>query len=326
MNSQFSRRRFLQASTTAAAFVAGRGLVSAAEGIAGPTEDPEPTAIRFVHLTDIHVQEERRADQGLAKCLTAVMGLDPLPEFILTGGDLVMDAFEQDEQRARSLFSLLRKLFDDHAGVPVHHCIGNHDVFAWGTESVGEDHPQYGKKMVSEYLELPNRYYRFDHKGWRFYVLDDIQPAPNRSYQAHIDEAQMAWLEDDLRAKPPEMPAAAVCHIPILTVTAFGNVEEDAYRVPTNRMCRGAQRLIDLFSANNVRLALSGHLHQLDRIEFRGVTFICDGAVCGGWWRGPNKGFEEGFGVLDLNPDGSINHHYFDYAWEATPTRPGRAS
>ena len=252
------------------------------------------------------------------RCLTAVMQLDPQPDLILTGGDLVMDAFEQDVPRARSLFTLLRKVFDDHAGVPVYHCIGNHDVFAWGAEGVDSGHPQYGKKMVSEYLELKNRYYRFDHKGWRFYVLDDIQPAPDNFYQAYIDEPQMAWLEEELRIKPPAMPAAAVCHIPILTVTVFGRrYEQGDRRIPANEMCRDVHRLVGLFAKHNVRLALSGHLHQLDRVEYRGVTFICDGAVSGAWWKGQHRGFEEGFGVLDLQTDGSVGHRYFDYGWKA---------
>ncbi len=317
MTDHLSRRNFLRASTTAAALVAGQRLLGAAEQTAESERDTGARGLRFVHLTDIHVQPELRASEGLAKCLTAATQLDPRPDFILTSGDLVMDVFQQDERRARELFQLLKKVFDDSTDLPVYHGIGNHDVFAWGNEKVEETHPGYGKKLVSECLELPNRFYRFDQKGWRFFVLDDIQPAPERAYQAYLDEAQMAWLEEELRNKPHDMPAAVACHIPILTVTAFGDVEQDAYRVPTSVMCRDVHRLIKLFATHNVRLALSGHLHQLDRIDFRGVKFICDGAVSGAWWKGPHQGFQEGFGVLDLHADGSIDHMYFDYGWEA---------
>ena len=312
-----SRRHFLHSSLATALLATGAGVPKAEERQEAAEGSSTSPPFRFVHLTDIHVQPEQRADQGLAQCLKAVMQLDPQPDFILTGGDLVMDVFEQEEPRAATLFTLLSKVLKDNTDLPVQHCIGNHDVFAWGAQGISAEHPKYGKKMVVEQLGLPDRYYRFDHKGWRFYVLDDIQPAPNNSYQACLDEPQMAWLEEELRTKPPEMPAAAVCHIPILTVTAFGDAEQDVYRVPTGAMCRDVHRLVGLFAKHNVRLALSGHLHQLDRIEFRGVTFICDGAVCGGWWSGPHKGFEEGFGVLDLKPDGSIEHQYFDYGWQA---------
>jgi Icc protein len=45
------------------------------------------------------------------------------------------------------------------------------------------------------------------------------------------------------------------------------------------------------------------------------VTFICDGAVSGGWWKGPNEDVQEGFGIIDLKPDGGFAHQYFDYGW-----------
>ncbi|MBI3737089.1 hypothetical protein HY256_11330 [Candidatus Sumerlaeota bacterium] len=48
------------------------------------------------------------------------------------------------------------------------------------------------------------------------------------------------------------------------------------------------------------------------------IFHACDGAVCGGWWKGPNNDYvQEGFGILDLNPDGTFAHQYFDYGWEA---------
>lgn len=316
MNLLTSRRRFLQTTSSTLAILAGGARLSAEETAVGANATAQPESFRFAHLTDIHVAPERQAEQGLVQCLQSVLALNPRPDFILTGGDLVMDVFEQEEDRARQLFTLLRKVFDDHAGIPVHHCIGNHDVFGWGTASVQEGQAGYGKQMICESLELPNRYYRFDHKGWRFFVLDDIQPAPEKAYQAYIDEEQIAWLEAELKAKPKEMPAVAVCHIPLLSVTVLGDAEDNVYRIPTSSMCRDMPRLVQLFAENNVRLSLSGHLHQLDRIAFRGVEFICDGAVSGGWWKGPHKGFEEGYGVIDLGVNGSVQHQYLDYGWE----------
>ena len=155
MRDTLSRRRFLQATTTTAAFMAGPGWLPAEERTSDTLQSLPAQACRFVHLTDIHVQPERRAVEGLVQCLNAVMRLDPQPEFIVTGGDLVMDVFEQDEQRARSLFPLLRKVFEEHTDLPVHHCIGNHDVFGWGSNGVDNTHPAYGKKMVSGVSRAP---------------------------------------------------------------------------------------------------------------------------------------------------------------------------
>jgi len=49
-----------------------------------------------------------------------------------------------------------------------------------------------------------------------------------------------------------------------------------------------AAKIKDLFAKHkNVKLCLSGHLHLVDRVDYNGVTYLCDGAVCGGWWKGP---------------------------------------
>ena len=200
MRDTLSRRRFLQATTTTAAFMAGPGWLPAEERTSDTLQSLPAQAFRIVHLTDIHVQPEQRADQGLAQCLKAVMQLDPRPDFILTGGDLVMDVFEQEEPRGGDLFTLLEQSPEGQYGSsrsPLHRQPRCLRLGCQGHKL--QEHPKYGKKMIVEQLGLRIRYYRFDHKGWRFYVLDDIQPAPNHSYQAYLDEPQMAWLEEELR-------------------------------------------------------------------------------------------------------------------------------
>ena len=72
-----------------------------------------------------------------------------------------------------------------------------------------------------------------------------------------------------------------------------------------------------MIQGHNVRLWLSGHIHQRDRIEYRGTTFINDGAVCGSWWKGPHQGVPEGFGIIDVWADGRFEHQYKTYGWQA---------
>jgi 3',5'-cyclic-AMP phosphodiesterase len=309
-----SRRRFLGAA--AAALAAPVSLVA---GRATGT-DSSPSPFRFAHLTDIHVQPESAADEGFIRCLKAAHTYNP--EFILTGGDLVMDVFDQDAARADQLFDLYDRIVGDHTDLTVYPCLGNHDVFGWSNRrGVTPDHPQYGKRMFCDRFELERTYYRFDQGGWRFYVLDDVQPTPDNRYQAYLDEAQREWLEKDLQEKPPEMPALVVCHIPILSVTVLDTdgmwrEQENAYHIPLRQMCRDALDLAQLFSKHNVRLALSGHTHRVDRVEYRGVTFICAGAVCGGWWRQPAyRGFPACFGIVDLHPAGAFDYHFGQYEW-----------
>lgn len=303
------RRNFLQLASAALGGCMLPGLAQAEE---------TPKSFRFAHLTDIHVQPELAAGEGFRKCLATVNGLDVKPELIVTGGDMVMDVYAHNRNRADQLFSLYSDVSKGETDIPIRPCIGNHDVFGWSNrQDVKPTDAAFGKGLVSEKLGLEKTYYAFDQGGWRIYVLDNIQTAPENRYQAYIDEAQMDWLAKDLAAKPAETPAVVVSHIPVYTVTTIenGRPEIGGYFIGFSGMCRDAAKLGEMFAKHNVKLALSGHHHMLERIEFRGVTYICGGAVCGSWWHGPHKGVQEGFGVVDLNPDGTFNYEYVDYGW-----------
>jgi len=72
----------------------------------------------------------------------------------------------------------------------------------------------------------------------------------------------------------------------------------------------------ELFNAHpNIRVCLSGHLHLYERVLYNGVTYICNGAVCGGWWDGPYKQCSPGYGVIDLYDDGSFENDYVEFGW-----------
>lgn len=276
-------------------------------------------AFRFVHLTDIHVQPELRADAGMAACLQHVSQLNPRPDFIITGGDLIMDALEQDAQRSKMLFNLFTRVLKDNTDIPAYHCLGNHDVFGWGKKhGVTPDHDGYGKRMYCETFGCEKTYYSFDHKGWRFYILDSVQPSETGLYQGGLDPEQWAWFEDQLRSKPADMPAVIVSHIPFLSVTYIPDaLNENQFRIGPATMCAGAQRMAQLLAQHNGRLAISGHIHMVDEVDYRGVKYVCDGAVSGRWWKGLNKGFPEGYGVFDVHADGKINYQYVTYGWKA---------
>ena len=60
----------------------------------------------FVFMADIHLTPERNAVQGFKKAIKTVNNL--APDFVITGGDLIMDALEQTYERADSLYNLYR--------------------------------------------------------------------------------------------------------------------------------------------------------------------------------------------------------------------------
>lgn len=303
MSTPLSRRGFL--GTAGAAIVSGRA--KAEQGF------------RFVHLTDFHFMNERRAAEGMARCLKAVNEMSPRPDFLLTGGDLVNDVLAADRASAVRDFQGFLKTLRQENDLPVRHCIGNHDVFGWRRSDVAiKRDPRYGKKMALDVLGLEKSYYRFDHKGWRFFVLDNIQydsESPGH-YTAFLDEEQLSWLSSELEAAPEGMPAVVVSHIPVITATVFNKAfrRGAGFFVGDYVVCRDSARLTSLLAKHKVRLALSGHIHQLDRVDYKGVTYVCDGAVSGSWWRGDHHGTEEGFGVVDI-AGSSFEHRYFDYGW-----------
>jgi len=290
---------------------------------AAPKETPQ--SFRFAHLTDVHVQHERHGHEGFAKALKAVEALKPRPDFILTGGDLVFDVLDVPPERAKELFDLYLKVLADNTSLKVYNTVGNHDVFGWQPKSgISPKTAGYGKAMVKERLHLKETYHTFDHKGWRFFCLDNIQPGGNEHYpyEGGLDAAQFEWFKAELEKTDARTPIVTCEHIPLISVTGFGHddlYKEKEWRLTNAFICGDAAQRLPLLQSRNVRLCLSGHIHERDRIEYWGTTFINDGAVCGSWWKGPHRGVPEGFGVFDLHADGSFDYRYHDYGWKAQP-------
>lgn len=316
-----SRREFLQ--TAAAASLCAGTAASATASEDHPAATRRHTRVlRIAHLTDIHVQPERKAGEGLAACLHHVQNLRDRPDMILNGGDAVMDTMSATEARTRIQWDLWRTVIRNECSLPIESCIGNHDV--WGihkkdSQTTGAE-PLYGKKWAMEALGLSKPYRSFDRAGWHFIVLDSTLPQAD-SYIAKLDDQQFDWLTEELRRTGPQTPVLILSHIPILSVAAFmdGENEKDGdWRVPGSWMHIDARKLKDLFLKHpNVKLCLSGHLHLVDRVDYLGVTYLCNGAVCAAWWKGDYQECEPGYGLVDLFGDGTFEHRYVTYGWKA---------
>src|SRR5215212_7499809 len=87
-----SRREFLAGSLATSA----AGLLVARGDAAHAARDSQPSpasagSFSFVHLTDQHVTHRRHAPDGYAKCIASINALQPAPDFVLMGGDMVFD-------------------------------------------------------------------------------------------------------------------------------------------------------------------------------------------------------------------------------------------
>src|ERR1700719_4472143 len=200
---QLDRRKFLK--TIAAAGAAGALPPFRTE------PPPSPGSLDLVFFTDTHIQPELDAAHGCDMCFRKIATLNP--EFAIMGGDHVFDAFEVNRVRAGMVYDLYKHT-EQQLGMPLHHAIGNHDVFGvFAKSGVTPSDPAYGKKMYQD--RMGQTYYSFDYKGYHFVVLDSIQPTADRQWEARVDEGQLRWLRDDLKALQHGTPVIAVCHCPL---------------------------------------------------------------------------------------------------------------
>jgi len=300
-----NRRHFL--GTSLLAGLAGQAFAA--------TKDED--SFDFAYLTDIHVQPELGAPDGFRQCLRAVNALSTPADFVLTGGDLIFDALDVGMDRIREQW----KVFDEcskELALPVHHAIGNHDVVGWSAKSpVRPTDQDYGKKLFAERFGLARTYRSFDHKGWHFIILDSIgQNKETLDYEGWIDDAQLAWLKQDLAATGRTKPIVMVTHIPFYT-TWHQVLKGPDHHLDGKAIVRNLHTFRKLFDDYNLQLVLSGHGHVVERIEIGKVTYLQGGAVCGMWWKGPVFGKPEGFGTVTCRRDGTWSWKYRDYGWKA---------
>jgi 3',5'-cyclic AMP phosphodiesterase CpdA len=157
--------------------------------------------LRVAHLTDVHVQPELRAPEGMAACLRHVQELADRPDLILSGGDHVMDCVRQPRERTRVQWDLWKQVVAAETSIPVRACIGNHDIWGWNrthSRTTGSE-PQYGKNWACEVLGLAKPYYSFSQNGWHFIALDGVQPGEiEGSFYGGIDEDQLSFLNSEV--------------------------------------------------------------------------------------------------------------------------------
>lgn len=267
------------------------------------------SSFSMVFMTDIHIQPELNAVDGFRKAMDTINKLKP--ELVITGGDLVMDALGQRQSRADSLYELYKTEIKQ-LSMPVYNTVGNHELFGVYPESGADTtHPLYGVNMFKQ--KLGNPFYSFTHKNWRFFVLDDIEATKDRKYTGHISGEQIEWLKKELAHIDTLTPLALVVHIPFLS--SLSQINKGAMEPNTEGLVvSNSREILDLFNRYNLKLVLQGHLHVLEDNYIKGIHFITGGAICGGWWKGPHEGTQEGFLYLKFNRD-SFTWNYVDYNW-----------
>ncbi|HWD40527.1 MAG TPA: metallophosphoesterase [Fimbriimonas sp.] len=291
----------------------------AGHAFASPSRLKKP-GFRFAHLTDLHIKGHQ-CGQSVRRAFRHAVDRPHRPDLIVTGGDLVYDAMYGNERCVDRQWRHVSRAFHAERSVPIEHILGNHDI--WGidrdkSQTKGNE-PLYGKKWAMQVLNMPQTYRSFDRGGWHFVLLDDVQALPEqKTYEARLDEAQFQWLGNDLASLKSTTPVIVLSHVPILGASVFfppqTSQDSSKWALPFSMMHGDAHRIVELFARHpNVKLCLSGHTHLIDKVEYKGVTYLCNGAVSGNWWNGPFQGFPPGYSMIDLFPDGTFSSEFQDY-------------
>jgi 3',5'-cyclic-AMP phosphodiesterase len=268
----------------------------------------------IAHITDIHMMPLIGAAKGLEKCFHHIQTFENQVDLILNTGDSIMEAHNTSKFLVKKQWNLLRSVIQSENHIPIKHCIGNHDINYHDNHWLSFDD---GKKWAQDELQLDKTYYSFETDFWKIIVLDSVQPAQNTDkwYAAYIDDAQFDWLNKELTTTKKYVMIAS--HIPILAACVFfdGNHQTNsAWSIPNNWMHTDTKKLHELFyQFPNIKLAVSGHIHLADKVEYNGITYCCNGAVSGKWWKGANQHTQAGYAMLELFDDGTFQNTYMHY-------------
>lgn len=305
------RKAFLQ--STAA--LVGASLLPAMAS----ADDTKKRPLRFAHLTDIHLKPGIIPETGMAKALQHAQQLKPGIDFIINGGDSIMDALEADKAATQTQWTLFRNILQKENSLPIYHTIGNHDIWGWFIKNNRpENDTQYGKAWAVEELQLKNRYYSFTKGNWHFMVLDSTQLNPAGGYIGKLDEVQLNWLQEELAAVSPSRFICIVSHIPLLSVCSglfFNKTETNGDLLVKRNLMH-----TDFFALKNIFLkypaikaCISGHIHLQDEVQYLGINYYCNGAVSGNWWKGAFQEFSPAYAVMELFDDGSVKRTFVKY-------------
>lgn len=253
----------------------------------------------FAFFTDLHLNNNEKANsfKGLELAIAKVKK-QPV-DFVLSGGDNVdVDALKEPQlETARTLYERYQNMVND-SGLKWYYTIGNHDRF-WHTEG------EHGTGLFSTYFGEP--YYTFEHKGWKFIVLNSTEI---RDGKYCISEKQKAWLNSVLQKTSTDQPIIISSHVPFLSL--YYPVLEGYYTDKDTFI--NQKEIRGLFDNYNLKLVLQGHQHLYEEIKVKGVQYITAGAISANWWSGDFHGTEEGYLKVDIKGT-DFTWEYIDYGW-----------
>jgi len=303
------RRKFLQNISLLSAAATLPNLTSA-----GPLKKKRSFTAAFI--TDIHIKPLDIAEAGMKKVLQNINQLKQQPDFIINGGDSIMDALAADKEKTNTQWELFNKIMQAENKLPVKHCLGNHDIWGWQLKEDVKTDALYGKAWWLQQTGYSKTYYSFTHNNWHFIFLDSVQEN-NGGYIALLDEGQFSWLEKELEANKLKF-ICIVSHIPIISFCPAmfykDMLPNGDWKLSRALLHTDARKIKDLFKKHpNIKTCLSGHIHLQDEVNYMGIKYYCNGAVSGNWWKGAFQDFAPAYALFDFYHDGTVERKMAEY-------------
>lgn len=209
------------------------------------TQDPTSNKFSFVNITDTQVSSQSATDiyKYTNNALSGSLTIDSSPDFILHNGDIV-----QRSQWLHQWRNYLNGSKQYYMNYPVAPVTGNHDSTY---DTAGEY--ELIKHFFIDYPESNDAtnygiYYSFDYANAHFIILNtDNFDHSNGA----IDETQLKWLENDLKANTKQWTIVAM-HRPMVCV------RDKIDPVPSR------DQLLNLFNEYGVDLVIQGHEHAYE--------------------------------------------------------------
>jgi 3',5'-cyclic AMP phosphodiesterase CpdA len=246
-----SRRKILECMAWAGTGVLWTivGGVPASLGIIDEAVAATQKGFTFLQISDSHVGFDKPANPNAKGTLEEAMGLvtalQKKPAFIIHTGDISHLSKPSEFDDADRIISQSR--------LDVRYVPGEHDLLDEEQGKLYRDRYGRGTKGAG--------WYSFDSDGVHFIGLVNVVDLKAGGL-GNLGVEQLAWLEDDLRARSASQPIVVFAHIPLWTVYAdWGWGTEDA-----------AQALDYLKRFGSVTV-LNGHIHQVMQKVEGNITF-----------------------------------------------------
>ncbi len=203
----------------------------------------------FVQISDSHIGFNKDANPDvngtLARTIAVINGMEQQPAFVMHTGDITHLSKPEEFDTAAQLLGAL------NVG-ELHTVPGEHDVI----DATGNGYMQrYGAASGGK------GYYSFDSGGVHFVALVNVLNFKAGGLGT-LGTDQLAWLEDDLKARSSSTPIVVFAHMPLWSIyPQWGWGTSDADQV---------MGYLRRFGSVSV---LNGHIHQIVQKVEGNITF-----------------------------------------------------